>query len=95
MDYRKLNQATKKDSYALPRKEELLDCFAASTYYSVVDMKSEYHQVEIYEPHVIIVRITYTLLPTVILNIGKNITEQKFWFYNVLFVLKSLTVTVN
>lgn len=51
VDYRKLNNATKKDSYALPRIDELLDCLAGSTYYSVVDMKSGYHQIEIYEPH--------------------------------------------
>ena len=41
----------KKDSYALPRIEELLDCLAGSTFFSVIDMKSGYHQVEIIEPH--------------------------------------------
>jgi hypothetical protein len=50
-DYRQLNNITKKDSYALPRIEELLDCLGGSTFFSVIDMKSGYHQVEIFEPH--------------------------------------------
>ena len=51
VDYRQLNKITKKDSYALPRIEELLDCLGGSTFFSVVDMKSGYHQVEILEQH--------------------------------------------
>ena len=31
--------------------EELLDCLGGSTFFSVIDMKSGYHQVEIFEPH--------------------------------------------
>jgi hypothetical protein len=42
---------TKKDSYALPRIEELLDSLSGSTYFATVDMKSGYHQVEILEQH--------------------------------------------
>ena len=49
VDYRQLNQNTKKDSYSLPRIEDLLDCLSHSTFFSVVDMKSGYHQVELYE----------------------------------------------
>jgi hypothetical protein len=51
VDYRQLNNITKKDSYALPRIEELLYCLGGSTFFSVIDMKSGYHQVEIFEPH--------------------------------------------
>jgi len=51
VDYRMLNNNTKKDSYSLPRIEELLDCLGGSKFFSVVDMKSGYHQVEIFEPH--------------------------------------------
>ena len=51
VDYRQLNKQSKKDSYALPRIEELLDCCAGSKFFSVVDMKSGYHQVEILEEH--------------------------------------------
>jgi hypothetical protein len=49
--YRQLNNNTKKDSYALPRIEELLDSLSGSTYFATVDMKSGYHQVEILEQH--------------------------------------------
>ena len=47
VDFRQLNLNTKKDSYSLPRIEDLLDCLSHSSYFSVVDMKSGYH----HEPH--------------------------------------------
>lgn len=51
IDFRQLNKSTKKDAYALPRIEEMLDCLAGNKYFSVLDLKSGYHQVEIFEPH--------------------------------------------
>lgn len=51
IDYRMLNKRTVKDSYALPRVEEVLDILNGSTLFSVVDMKSGYHQVEVEETH--------------------------------------------
>jgi len=51
IDYRQLNQRTIKDSYALPRIEELLDSLSGAKYFTVLDMKSGYHQVEIEEDH--------------------------------------------
>ena len=51
VDYRELNQKTKKDSYALPRIEDLLDSLSGSSFFSTVDFKSAYHQVEILEEH--------------------------------------------
>ncbi|NYT46987.1 MAG: RNA-directed DNA polymerase [Candidatus Methanofishera endochildressiae] len=51
VDYRQLNNITKKDSYAIPRIEELLESLAGSKFFSVVDMKSGYYQVEIKEEH--------------------------------------------
>ena len=51
VDYRQLNNRTVKDSYALPRIEEILDTLAGSKYFSVLDMKSGYHQVEVLEEH--------------------------------------------
>ncbi|XP_055957860.1 retrovirus-related Pol polyprotein from transposon opus isoform X1 [Patella vulgata] len=47
VDYRMLNKKTIRDAYALPRIEEMLDNLAGSKYFSVVDMKSGYHQVSI------------------------------------------------
>jgi hypothetical protein len=46
---RPLNKNSKKDSYALPRVEELLDCLSGNRFFSVIDMKSGDHQVEIFE----------------------------------------------
>ena len=51
LDFRQLNRQTIKDGYALPRIEELLDCLGGNQFFSVLDMKSGYHQVEIEEDH--------------------------------------------
>jgi hypothetical protein len=51
VDYRQLNKQSKKNSYALPRIEELLDGCAGSKFFSVLDRESGYHQVEILEQH--------------------------------------------
>lgn len=51
VDYRQLNNLTVPDAYALPRIEELLDLLSGSHYYSVLDLKSGYYQVEIEESH--------------------------------------------
>jgi transposase InsO family protein len=51
IDFRALNDRTIKDSYALPRIEEILDSLSGNEYFSVLDMKSGYHQVELEEEH--------------------------------------------
>ena len=51
VDFRQLNKRTIKDSYALPRIEEILDALAGSKYFTVLDMKMGYHQVEVLEEH--------------------------------------------
>lgn len=50
-DFRQLNNRTVKDSYALPRIDDILDCLAGSNFFTVLDMKSGYYQVEIEEHH--------------------------------------------
>ena len=45
VDYRKLNEVTIKDSFPLPRIEDLLDQLAGSTYFSSIDLQSGYWQV--------------------------------------------------
>lgn len=49
IDYRQLNYRTAKDNYALPKIEEILDTLSGNTYFSVLDMNSRYHQIEIEE----------------------------------------------
>lgn len=51
IDLRELNNRTVKDSYALPRLEEILDQLQGSTYFSSLDMRSGYYQVELEEQH--------------------------------------------
>lgn len=51
IDYRMLNQRTKRDAYALPRIEEVFDSLRGAKWFSVMDMKSGYHQIEVEETH--------------------------------------------
>ena len=49
VDYRKLNEATKKDNYPLPRIQEIFDVLHGSCYFSKLDFVGGYHQVPIDE----------------------------------------------
>ena len=51
VDYRQLNKRTIRDAYALPRIDDLLDSLGGAKYFSVLDMKSGYHQVGIEPSH--------------------------------------------
>ena len=51
VDYRQLNQRTIKDSYALPRIDEILDSLGGNKIFTVLDMKSGYHQLDIEKDH--------------------------------------------
>ncbi|GFX71303.1 hypothetical protein TNCV_2453151 [Trichonephila clavipes] len=48
VDYRWLNDVTKKDSYPLPRIDDMLDTLADNTWFSTLDLKSGYLQVKIH-----------------------------------------------
>ncbi|GFW30483.1 retrovirus-related Pol polyprotein from transposon 412 [Trichonephila clavipes] len=48
VDYRKLNDVTKKDSYPLPRIDDNLDTLSGHKWFSTLDLKSGYWQVEIH-----------------------------------------------
>ena len=49
VDYRKLNAVTKKDSYPLPIIDSTLDALMGSSWFSTLDLKSGYWQVEVNE----------------------------------------------
>ena len=49
IDYRKLNERTVRDAYALPRIEETLDALHGATWFSSLDLKAGYWQVEMRE----------------------------------------------
>ena len=51
VDYRQLNNRRKKDAYALPIVEEILENLSGNSYFTVLDAKSGYHQVNIKEEH--------------------------------------------
>ena len=45
IDYRRLNNLTRKHSYPLPRIDDTLDCLGEAQYFSAVDFSSGYFQV--------------------------------------------------
>ena len=47
VDYRKVNEVTKKDAYPLPRIEESLDALSGSNWFSTLDLCSGYWQVQV------------------------------------------------
>ena len=49
IDYRKLNQRTEKDAYPIPRFDDTLHSLAGSKYFTTLDLRSGYWQVELNE----------------------------------------------
>lgn len=49
IDFRKLNLQTIKDAYALPKLEDAFSALAGSKWFSVLDLKSGYYQIEMQE----------------------------------------------
>ena len=49
VDYRRLNEATIPDSHPLPRIDDTLSALGGSKWFSTLDLKSGYHQIQIQE----------------------------------------------
>ena len=49
VDYRRVNEVTRKDAYPLPRIETCLDALGGARYFSTFDLRSGYHQVKMDE----------------------------------------------
>jgi len=49
VDYRQLNASTTKDAYPLPRTDACLDALSGAAWFTTLDMRSSYHQVEVEE----------------------------------------------
>ena len=47
VDYRKVNEVTRKDAYPIPRIDETLDTLTGATLFSTLDLRSGYWQVEV------------------------------------------------
>ncbi|XP_077277424.1 uncharacterized protein LOC143905721 isoform X1 [Temnothorax americanus] len=53
VDYRRVNAVTKKDSFPLPRIDNILDCLAGNSWFCTIDLKSGYWQFQGKEERVI------------------------------------------
>lgn len=51
VDYRKLNEVTRKDAYPLPRIDATLDALTGTQWFSTLNLLSGYWQVELAEEH--------------------------------------------
>ena len=51
VDYRRLNEVTRTDSYPLPRMEDCFDSLAGSKFFSTMDLASGYWQIRVKEEH--------------------------------------------
>ena len=51
VDYRKVNDITRKDAYPIPRVDDTLDTLSGSAWFTTLDLKSGYWQVEVAEEH--------------------------------------------
>lgn len=49
MDYRALNEVTKKDSYPLPRADDIMESLSGARYFSYFDLVRGYWQFEVEE----------------------------------------------
>jgi hypothetical protein len=49
IDYRRLNNITKKDSYTLPRIDELLEKYRAAKWFTSLALAAGYYQIEMEE----------------------------------------------
>jgi hypothetical protein len=47
VDYRKLNEVTRKDAHPLPRIDDIFDALRGAKYFSTLDLASGYHQVSV------------------------------------------------
>ena len=46
VDHRKVNAVTCKDAYPIPRVDDTLDTLSGSTWFTTIDLRSDYWQVE-------------------------------------------------
>jgi transposase InsO family protein len=47
VDYRQVNLLTRKDAYPLPRTDDCLDALAGARWFTTLDLRSSYHQIEL------------------------------------------------
>lgn len=80
IDYRKLDEVAIKNKYSLPRIVDLFDQLQGSSYFSKIDLRSEYHQLRVKEedPPKTAFRTRYGHSKFVLISFGWNNAPAAF-----------------
>ncbi|GKC05724.1 putative reverse transcriptase domain-containing protein [Tanacetum coccineum] len=84
IDYRELNKLTVKNSYPLPRIDDLFDHLQGAHYFSKIDLQSCYHQLRSKEEHEVHLRLLLELLKME--KLYAKFSKCEFWSQEVHFL---------
>jgi len=72
IDYRQLNKVTIKNKYPLLRIDDLFDQLRGAQYFSKIDLRSRYHQIQIKEKDILntVFRTRYSHYEFLVLSLG-------------------------
>ncbi|GJZ50887.1 putative reverse transcriptase domain-containing protein [Tanacetum coccineum] len=84
IDYRELNKLTVKNRYPLPRIDDLFDQLQGARYFSKIDLRSGYHQLQSKEEHEVHLRLLLELLKME--KLYAKFSKCEFWSQEVHFL---------
>ena len=77
VDYRRLNLATVKDAYPLPRIDDTLDMLAGKRWFSTLDFASGYWQVSAFSTHLGLFK--FNVMPAIFERLMDQVLQELRW----------------